>query len=388
MEQAKAKIQQARTIAIGAGVVGLGALIAGSFMVSKEHAIQSYHYGLIFWLFLALGGLGLTLLHHTVKGKWGLPLIRMFESSAMTLPLVALLFIPILLPEGMHALFEWTHEEAKSDRVLQGKAFWLNTTGFYVRFAVYFMIWTFWAYMLWKWSSEQDKTGNPAFAQKRVNFAAPGIVVFMLSATAAMTDWLMSLQPHWFSTMYGVIMAVSQVYVMMGLAVWLILGWRDQAPYKGLINPSYTRDWGNLLFTFTVFWTYVSFSQMLIQYAGNLPEEISYYVQRNKGSWNVVSTAIAVLGFFAPFLILLSPRVKRLPNLLRSTIVLILVMRAVHVYWEIKPVFSESPTPHWMDFAALVGVGGIWLAVFFTNLLKRPLLPQHEPRLQEVAHGH
>jgi uncharacterized membrane protein YiaA len=391
-EQVRSVIERARGTALTLGIIGLILWGVGLFN-QRELAFQGYHFAYIFWAGLSIGCLGMTLLVHVVRGKWGQPLVRIFEAGAQTLvPMMVILFIPILL--GMHAIFEWSHAEAvQNDPIIAFKAkYYLNLPFFLVRFVLYFVLWGGMTYLMVRSSTQQDAANDPVEAElisrQRMTPAAVSIPLYVLAVTFFTVDMAMSLQPHWFSTMYGVIFLVGFGLTAMALATLLVLLWRDLPPYKGLIHFEFRRDWGNLLFTMTVFWSYVSFSQLLIIYSGNLPEETSFYLRRNSGGWHPVSWLIVLFHFFVPFFLLLAPRTKRIPQQLILGAVILLAIRVVEIFWEIKPAFSATFSVSLWDVAAFVGLGGLWFWAMFGYLLKRPLLPQNEPRLLEVAHEH
>lgn len=391
-EQVRGTIERARGTALTLGIVGLIVWATGLFG-NRELAFQGYHFAYVFWAGLSIGCLGMTLLVHVVRGKWGQPLVRIFEAGAQTLvPLGVILFIPILL--GMHAIFEWSHAEAvQKDPIIAFKAkYYLNLPFFLVRIVAYFALWGFLTYLMVRSSSQQDAAKDPIEAElisrQRMTPAAIGIPLYVLAVTFFTVDMAMSLQPHWFSTMYGVIFLVGFGLTAMALATLLVLLWREIPPYKGLIHFEFRRDWGNLLFTMTVFWSYVSFSQLLIIYSGNLPEETSFYLRRNLGGWHPVSWLIVIFHFFVPFFLLLAPRTKRIPQQLVLGAAILLAIRVIEIFWEIKPAFSEVFSISLYDVAAFIGLGGVWFWAMFTNLLKRPLLPQNEPRLAEAPHAH
>jgi hypothetical protein len=391
-EQVRGVIERARGTALTIGIVGLILWGIGLF-TQRELAFQGYHFAYIFWAGLSIGCLGMTLLVHVVRGKWGQPLVRIFEAGAQTIvPMMVILFIPILL--GMHAIFEWSHAEAiQKDPIIAFKAkYYLNLPFFVIRFVIYFALWGYMTYLMVRSSTQQDTAKESVEAElisrQRMTPAALSIPVYVLAVTFFTVDMAMSLQPHWFSTMYGVIFLVGFGLTAMALATLLILLWRDIPPYKGLIHFEFRRDWGNLLFTMTVFWSYVSFSQLLIIYSGNLLEETSFYLRRNSGGWHPVSWLIVIFHFFVPFFLLLAPRTKRIPQQLILGVVILLAIRVVEIFWEIKPAFSATFSVSAWDVAAFVGLGGLWFWATFGYLLKRPLLPQNEPRLLEVAHEH
>jgi hypothetical protein len=391
-EAVRGVIARWRGVALTLGIVGLVVWATGLFG-NRALAFQGYHFAYIFWAGLSLGCLGMTLLVHVVRGKWGQPLVRFFEAGAQTLvPLMVVLFLPILL--GMHEIFEWSHAEAvQKDPIIAFKAkYYLNLPFFLVRMIVYFALWGHIAYLMVRSSSKQDAAQDPLEAEfisrQRMTPAAVSMPFYVLALTFFAVDIGMSLQPHWFSTMYGVIMMAGFGLTAMALATLLTLLWREMTPFKGLISFDFRRDWGNLLFAMTVFWSYVSFSQFLIIYSGNLLEETSFYLRRNEGGWHLVSWLIVIFHFFVPFFLLLAPRTKRIPQQLILGAAILLAIRVIEIFWEIKPAFSPTFQISLYDVAAFVGLGGVWFWATFGYWLKRPLLPKNEPRLAEVAHEH
>ncbi len=391
-EAAREVIARWRNITLTLGIIGLAGWVL-TLPTNRTLAFQGYHFAYIFWAGLSIGCLGMTLLIHVVWGKWGQPLVRFFEAGAQTIvPLMVILFLPILF--GRHEIFEWTHAEAvQNDPIIAFKAkYYLNLPFFLVRMALYFALWGYMAYVMVRSSSQQDAAKDPLeaelIARQRMTPAAVSIPLYVLAVTFFTVDMAMSLQPHWFSTMYGVIFLVGFALTAMALATLLIVLWRDIPPFKGLISFEFRRDWGNLLFTMTVFWSYVSFSQLLIIYSGNLPEETSFYLRRNAGGWHPVSWLIVIFHFFVPFLLLLAPRTRRIPQQLILGATILLAIRVIEIFWEIKPAFSPTFGISLYDVAAFVGLGGLWFWATFGYWLKRPLLPQNEPRLLEVAHEH
>jgi len=273
----------------------------------------------------------------------------------------------------------------QANEQLQHKTGYLNLPFFVVRAAIYFAIWIGLARVLRKWSLQQDMTEDPSLAQKRMNLSAPGMVLFVLTVTFAMIDWVMSLEPLWQSSIYGAWFIVGQGLSAFAFSTTVLLIAARHKPFADVVNPKLTRDLGNLTFAFVILWAYTSFSQFLIMWSANLPEEIVYYVKRNQGGWQYLSAALTVLQFFLPFLLLLSSRVKRYAGLLLKVMVFILVMRVVDLFWIIQPAFGhETLRVHWLDITLLAGIGGLWLAWFAQQVCSAPLLPRHDSRLQEA----
>jgi hypothetical protein len=345
---------------------------------------QSYLFSLIFWVSLSLGCFGLLLLHHTIRGKWGLPLLRFLEAGSMTLVLMGVLFLVVFA--GLPYLYPWARpEEVAKDPILQHRAGYYQLWFFAARFALYFVIWILIAWLLIRWTGLQEKTGDSRYAQKRTNLSAPAIIAYAVTVTFASTDWVMSLDAHWSSTMFGFLYMASQALTAMAFVIFLLTWRASQKPYSEVVNPALTRDLGNILLAFTLLWAYLSFSQYLIIWSANLPELIPYYIKRNKGGWNWLPTAMLFGQFFVPFLLLLIPSVKAKTRNLMIIAGWILVWRIVDVFWQIIPVlrpdgFSIRVT----DPIVFVAIGALWMGFFFWQLKQRSPLPTHDPRLQEA----
>lgn len=365
-------------------ILGLVACIVG-YMLDPKLAIQSYFLGYMFWLFLTLGCFQLMLLHHTIRGSWGASILRLCEAGggAASLVLMAVLFIPIVL--NMSTLYPWTNLDiVMQDPVMRRQTFYLRTDFFIMRTIFYFAIWTLFAYILRKSSLAEDQTLNPVEKAKRTNLSAPGLVMLLLTVNFAMTDWIMSLDPHWSSTIFGALMGMGQGLTAIALGIFVVTRFAKWKPYSEIVTPFLTRDLGNMLLVYTLLWTYFSLSQFIIIWCGNLPDYNSFYVTRNQ-SYLLYLGAVNIIGQFGiPFMLLLSPRVKAIPRLLMYLAAFVVFMRFIDMFWEIVPMFSVR-WPVWTDFAALIGVGGLWLTVFVWQVKKAPLLPKYDTRLQEVV---
>jgi hypothetical protein len=384
VEQTYQRFVRLRQTALTIGILALLLSAAGFAVAGKTQFFQSYLYAYMVWMCLTLGMFGLTLLHHTVRGSWGLPILRFLEAGAATLPLMLVLFLPVLA--GLPELYPWARPEVvQANAHLQHKTGYLNVPFFVVRAAIYFAIWIGLARVLRRWSLQQDMTEDPALAQKRMNLSAPGLVLFVLTVTFAMIDWVMSLEPLWQSSIYGAWFIVGQGLSAFAFSTTVLLIAARHKPFADVVTPQLTRDLGNLTFAFVILWAYTSFSQFLIMWSANLPEEIVYYVKRNQGGWQYLSAALTVLQFFLPFLLLLSSRVKRYAGLLLKVMVFLLVMRVVDLFWIIVPAFGrQTLSVHWLDITLLAGIGGVWLAWFAQQVRSAPLLPRHDSRLQEA----
>jgi hypothetical protein len=293
---------------------------------------------------------------------------------------MTILLIPVLA--GMSTLYVWTRPEAANDANIQSKALYLNVPFFIGRAVFYFLVWTFYARRLSRWSAEQDRTGDERLAAKMHAFSAPALVLFVLTTTFAFFDWIMSLEPHWFSTVYGAMFLVGQMLEAFAFIIAVLIVLSKHAPLKDYVTQQHFHDLGNLMFAFMVLWAYLSFSQFIIIWAGNLPEEIPWYVRRLNGGWSWVAVSLIVFHFALPFLVLLQRGVKRNTVLLYRVCLFMIAIRLVDVYWVVEPSLYDQPLQlHWMDFVTPLLVGGAWLTLFFRELKSRPLVPLRDPRL-------
>lgn len=381
-----ARLIKVRSLALLVGVVGIVLALVGA--VFDTHAFfRSYLFGYLFWVGITVGALAVTMLHHLVGGAWGFLIQRMLEAATRTLPLMAVLFLPVLF--GIHDLYHWSHAEAvETDPVLQHKAGYLNTPFFILRAVLYFLVWGLLAFLINRWSREQDSTRVGWISNRLMMISGPGLVLYVITTSFAAFDWGMSLDPHWFSTIYGLLFVVGQglsTFAFMLVALFFV---RRETILFEAASTDRIHDLGKLLLAFTMLWAYINLSQFIIMWSGNLPEEIVWYVQRLNGGWQWISLALAMFHFVLPFLVLLSRYTKRQMRTLASIAAWILFMRVVDLFWLITPSEERATLGlHLTDLAAPVGIGGIWVAVFLWQLGRRPLLPLHDPRLEEVFHA-
>jgi hypothetical protein len=379
MDRRMPQFDRLRRRFLAAGVLGAAACVIGVFFDSAQF-YQSYLIAYLFWLGVALGCLPLLMLHHLVGGVWGFVIRRIVESGIRTLPVMALFFLPIAF--GIHHLYAWSHAEiVAADPALQHKSVYLNVPFFLVRAALYFSAWFVFAYFLNRWSLEQDRTGRPDLSRSFQLLSAPGILVYVLAMTFAAFDWGMSLEPHWFSTIYGILLITGQVLSTLAFVTAVAVLLARETSYD-FFGSDLFHDLGNLLLAFIMLWAYMSFSQFLIIWAGNLPEEISWYLQRGSHGWQWVAAVLAVFHFAVPFVLLLARGNKRRREVISRIAIWVLVMRYVNDYWLIAPVFRSAILPHWTDVATLVAIGGLWLTVFFAKLSKQTVVPLRDPNFQ------
>lgn len=374
------KVQQRALIV---GVVALIGSVVGAFMDSSQF-FQSYLFGYLFWLGLALGGLAVLSLHHLAGGGWGLVIQRSLESASRTLPLMILLFIPIFF--GMKELYIWARPEVVADDViLQHKAAYLNEPFFWIRAVIFFLVWYVFIFFLNKWSIEQDRTGDIEFAVKMRRIAGPSFIFYVLMTTFASVDWVMSLDPHWFSTIFGFLFVIGHGVTIIAFATIVVAKLSKEKPLSDVIQPKHFHDLGNLMLAFISLWAYINLSQFLIIWSGNLPEEIPWYLVRMNGGWEWVGLFVVIFQFVVPFALLLSRRNKRSVQILTRIAFAVIIVRFFDLFWIVAPNFHEhSIHVHWLDFVTPIAIGGLWIAAFVWQLKGRALLPQHDPRLQEV----
>lgn len=396
MTAASPQLNRIQLIALVVGVVGLVLSLLGA-ATSLEQFFHSYLFAYMFWLSFALGSFALMMIHHLSGGAWGLAIRRPLESAALTLPLMAVLFVPILITvfgdfAQEHYLYDWADPAyIADDPIVLAKTPYLNPGFFTLRAFIFFAIWIVWTIMLVTWSRAQDRTGDPKFAVWMGRLSGPGLVLYVLTMTFAVTDWVMSLDTHWFSWILGVIFMIGQGLATLAFVVVLLSLLSTRESFAEAISTKQIHDIGKLMFAFVVLWAYVQFSQYVIIWSSNVAEFVPWYVRRSEGVWLFVSLFLIVFHFWVPFLILLSRRLKRSIQALAVVALFLLVMRFIDTFWLIAPEFEASGTVvHWLDIVVTLGIGGIWLALFIWLLKRRPFFPVNAPEYKEALlhHGH
>jgi hypothetical protein len=380
-----ARVQQR---ALGAGLVGLVLCIVG-YVKSPADFLHSYLLAFIFVLGLSLGSLGLLMLQHLTGGHWGIVIRRPLESATRALPLVLVLFVPIFL--GMKYLYsEWLNAPSSGEGSLSHfQQSYLTESGFKTRAIIYFAVWLILVFFFNRWSKEQDVNREDRSLRRRLKMAAgPGIILYVFAMSFAAIDWVMSLSPHWASTIYGFLFVAGQLISSMSLMIAVIVLLAGSEPLAGVVQKRHLHDLGKLLLAFVMLWAYFSFSQLLIIWSGNQPEEISFYRTRLYGGWGVVAVIVLIFHFFVPFFLLLSRDLKRNPKLLPRVALWLIFMRFVDLFWTTRPEFTSSAIPSVWDLAAALALGGLWLCVFAWQLKQRPLLPIGDPKLEEAIEQH
>jgi hypothetical protein len=324
------------------------------------------------------------MLHNLSGGRWGTAIRRLLHCGMNTLPLLALLFVPLLF--GMQHLYEWARPEAVArDSLLQHKAGYLNPVFFFIRVLLYFALWIGAATVMSRWWAENERQPDPRLVARMRVFSGPGLAVYVLTITFASIDWIMSLEPHWFSTIFGVHFLGGHALAAFAFAIFFAGLPGRRLAGADPVAPSQWHDLGNLLLGFVMLWAYFVFSQWLIIWSGNLPEEATWYLHRSSGGWEWLARLLAVFHFFVPFLLLLSRANKRSGEFLATIAAMIILMRLVDIFWYTAPAFRPGNfSIHWMDVVAPVGLGGIWLAGFLWQLRRLPVPSADAGLLSEV----
>jgi len=365
------------------GAVAAAIALVGLF-VNPTQFFQSYLMAYMWCLGATLGCLALGMVHQLSGGAWGVLIRRPIGAASRVMPVMTALFLPILL--GMHRLYSWMDPaEMAHDEALQHKALYLNVPFFVVRAVIYFAVWNALVFFLNRWSLEQDTTADPRLARRMQRLSAGGLLAYGLTITFASFDWLMSLDPHWYSTIYGVIILGGQGLTALAVVVVILTWLSRRAPLQDIVQPTHFHDLGNLMLAFTMLWAYFSFSQYLIIWAGNLPHEIEWYMHRSYTSWRVVGAALMVFHFALPFIVLLSRQVKRHGETLIKVAIGVLAIRVVDLFWLIAPAFHRSGlSVSWLDVVLPIALGCIWFGCFIWQLRGRAILPVHDPQFEET----
>jgi hypothetical protein len=396
-----ADIDALRTRALIAGVVGL-AVCALGFVVDRDHFFRSWLIAFLLFMGIALGSMALMMIQHLSGGTWGV-FRRIFEASSRTIPWMFALFVPVLF--GMTSLYVWTHpDHVLADEILRHKAPYLNSGFFIGRAVLYFAIWSGLSIVLNRLSARQD-TGEVAVNSTIQRVSGAGLVLYALTVTFAGIDWIMSLNPHWYSTLFGFLMMGGQGLGALAFTIVIATILVKHEPLNSLLTPNHFHDLGKLMFAFVMLWAYFNFSQFLLTYAANLVEEIPYMITRTSHGWQYLALFLITFHFAVPWLLLLSRKTKRTPHRLAIIAAWLLFARYADLYMLVSPEFVSTGQNvhlvegaavshffvHWLDLAAPLTVGGLWFWLFLTELRKRPMLAVGDPYLREslaTAGGH
>ena len=369
------------------GVIFSVIAVAGAF-AQPTVFFRGYLLSFMAWLGVALGSMAVLMLRHMTGGGWGMVIRRIMGAAMRTLPFMALLFVPILF--GLPRLYVWARPlESITDKHLREHLqeitkSYLTVNGFILRAIVYFAIWNALSFLLTKWSREQDRPGGRDNSARFKAVSGPGLILYGLTISFAAIDWVMSLDPSWISTIYGLLVLAGQVLSAICFAVVVERILVRYRPMSEMLKPDYVHDHGKLMLTFVMVWAYFEFSQWLIIWAGNLPEEITWYMRRLNGGWGYIGLFLVVFHFAVPFVLLLSRPFKRDVTRLVWLAIWLMLMRYLDIFWNIEPNFSNTLTVTWADVVVPIAMGGLWLAYFFRNLGSMPLLPAYDLDAKEI----
>ena len=383
------KISQ-RSLVIGV----VFALISGALaFLRPDEFYRAYLLGFMCWLGVALGSMAIVMIRHLTGGGWGTVIRRILGAAMRTLPVLAILFIPIIIAVGQHRIYPWAmplesiqdaHIREHLEKHSFIKASYLNFSGFFIRAIIYFAIWNVLSFLLSKWSKQTDHAGAPDNSGRFKAVAGPGLILYGFTISFAAIDWVMSLDPSWISTIFGLLILIGEVLSAMCFAVVVERILFNYKPMSEMLTPDFVHDHGKWMLTFIMVWAYFSFSQWLIIWAGNLPAEITFYLKRLSNGWGSIGLFLVLFHFAIPFALLLSRPFKRDIRKLVWLAVWMMLMRYLDLFWIIEPNFSKSLTVTIADIVVPIAIGGIWLWYFFRNLAALPLLPAYDPDAHEV----
>lgn len=372
-----------QTPALIIGIIGIIGSIAG-FVMNQPEFFKAWLPAYIFWFLIAAGALGVLCLQYTTGGEWGVLIRRPLGAAARTLPLFLLFGIPVVL--GLSQIYEWAnHDIVAHDELLQKKQLWLNPTAWVIRAIVYFVIWALWAWRLRQLSVAFAKDRSPYTELSRRKWAASGLLMIVFTLTFTSVDWVMSLEPKWYSSMFGIAFTVGAGLSAFAFVTFFLTTISNTQAMTDILKPNHFRDLGNLMLAFTMLWAYTNFSQFLLIWYGNIKEETPYYLKRMHGGWGVMATILVVFHFFLPFFMLLMRAIKDRPKTIAIVTLIILVMRFMDVYWLIGPAFwPEHFYISWITLFAFLGIGGLWLWAFIGQLKGQTIIPIHETWVEEA----
>jgi len=387
--KAPESVSRVQTRALLVGGVALLIGISGALR-TPDAFFQSYLMSFMLVLGLTLGSLGLTMLQHLTSGHWGVIIRRPLESATRTLPLLAIAFLPIAL-FGMKYLYPaWLDpEKTKEEPLSKFQQGYLTHSGYLTRAAIYFAVWLLMMFVFNSMSKQQDANREDRALRLRFKMlAGPGIILYVFAMSFAAIDWVMSISPHWASTIYGFLFVAGQLISSMALMIATVVLLSRSEPFASVLQKRHLHDLGKLLLAFVMLWAYFDFSQLLIIWSGNQPEEISFYRTRLYGGWGVIAVIVLVFHFLVPFLLLLSQDLKRNPKLISRIAIWLILMRLVDLFWMTRPEFTSRAMPTWLDLVLPIALGGLWLGFFAYNLKQYSILPLGDPKLAEAMEHH
>lgn len=375
-------IARAQTPAIIIGIIGMIGAAAGFFIDAPEF-FRAWLPAFIFWFLIAAGALAILMLQYVTGGEWGVLIRRPLGAAARTIPLLLLFGLPIAF--GLKHIYVWAnHDVVAHDALLQGKQWWLTPSAWMIRALIYFALLSLWAWRIRILSLKFYEDRSPYVELRRRKWSGFGLVMIVMVLTFSGIDWVMSLEPKWYSSMFGIAFTVGAGLSAFAFVTFFLTLLSDNPAMQGILRPNHFRDLGNLMLAFTMLWAYTNFSQFLLIWYGNIKEETPYYLKRMHGGWGVLAAALIIFHFFLPFTMLLMRSIKDRPRTIAIVTVIILVMRFVDIYWLVVPAHHEHFYFSWITLFAFFGIGGLWLAAFLWQLKGQTIIPIHETWVDEA----
>jgi hypothetical protein len=376
-------IARAQVPALIAGIIGVAVAAIGFFTNGPEF-FRSWLPAFLFWFLIAVGSVGIMCLQYVTGGEWGVLIRRPLGAASRTIPLFILFAIPLVL--GLEHVYVWAnHDVVAHDPLLQKKQMYLNATSWIIRGLVYFALWSLWAWRIRVLSLKFAEDRSPYTELSRRKWSATGLLMIVLTLTFCSVDWVMSLEPKWYSSMYGIAFTVGAGLSAFAFVTFFLVLLSGNAAMRDILKPSHFRDLGNLMLAFTMLWAYTNFSQFLLIWYGNIKEETPYYLKRMHGIWGWLAAALILFHFFLPFFMLLMRGIKDHPKTIGVVTVIILLMRFIDLTWLVVPAYYPGvPPAFWITIAAFVGIGGLWLAAFIWQLKGQTIIPIHETWVEEA----
>ncbi|HMQ67596.1 MAG TPA: quinol:cytochrome C oxidoreductase [Ignavibacteria bacterium] len=376
------KLLPAKVGTIGYGLLGIGALsIAISFAVDSHRAFFDYLWMYMFLVSIGVGSLALVALEYLVGATWSTPFRRVSEFLAALIPVIVVLTIPLMF--GLHDLFHWSHPEAvAADPLLQAKEPYLNVQFFTVRVVIYLAIWLIFFYLFIRNSEKQDLTGDPSLTKQSIKFSAVFAILFLLTMAFASMDWMMSLEPHWYSTMFGVIYFAGTLLAAFGAATFCAVNLNEKGYFQKKLSNNHYYSFGVFMFAFVIFWAYLAFSQYMLIWYADIPEETFWIIMRMKNGWEYFSIGLIFFHFVLPFIILLPRSSKVNPKLLKIMAIWVVVSHAYDLYWIIMPTYFKEFTFGWSELGVMLFAAGLMITVFKYRADRKNLVPVKDPKLQ------
>lgn len=380
-------VSQCQWRALVAGVAALVVCAAAGLLFDRAAFFRAYLAAYIFFLGLSLGSMAILLIYHLTGGGWGFLIRRILEAQINTLPLLAILFIPLAL--GTRDLYLWAQPAAvAADERLQEQQFYLNEPFFWIRAAIYFSAWLLIKICLSSWSRAEERTGDRRITRRVERSSGLFLVLYGLTLHFSAFDWVQSLESTFHSTIFPPIVATGQILSAYAFSLIIFYWLVALSPQGGVISTKALNDLGNLLLSFLIIWGYLVWFQYMLIWIGNLPADIRWYLLRTSGGWQWVTAAFVGLGFVVPFFLLLFRSVKRSPRRLAATAIPILCLQLVYAYYEVMPAFPGTAlASHWIDFLTPIAIGGIWFADFLYQLQRFPLLPERDFNRPHALHS-